>query len=199
VVEEGPTGAKVGDFVFRDNNGNGIQDAGEPGLENIFILLTNTTTGQVKFMTSGSDGMYMFGDLDPGTYNLKFVGQPGDLVGVAPGQGNDPSKDSDIDPVTGITPDFTLGAGEINNDIDAGFRPRDVQPDPATIGNLVYNDTNGNGSRDNGEAGIPNVTVKLQNESGTTLQTTDTDGNGNYSFTTAPGTYRIMFNTPSGE
>jgi len=198
VVEEAPTGAKVGDFVFRDNNGNGIQDDGEPGLENIFILLTNKTTGQVKFMTSGSDGMYMFGDLDPGTYNLKFVGQPGDLIGSDSNQGNDSSKDSDIDPVTGVTPDFTLGAGEINNDIDAGFKPRNVQPDPAIIGDLVYNDANGNGQRDNGEAGIANVTVKLQNESGTTLQTVDTDGSGRYSFSTAPGTYKLMFNTPTG-
>ena len=198
VVEEGPTGAKVGDFVFRDNNGNGIQDLGEEGLANIFILLTNTVTGQVKFMTSGSDGMYMFGDLEPGTYNLKFVGQPGDLVGSAPNQGGDPAKDSDINPVSGITPDFTLVPGEINNDIDAGFRPRNVQPDPAVIGDLVYNDANGNGQRDNGEVGVPNVTVKLQSENGATLQTVGTDDNGNYSFITAPGTYKIMFNTPTG-
>ncbi len=198
VVEEGPTGAKVGDFVFRDNNGNGIQDDGEPGLENIFILLTNTTTGAVKFMTSGAAGMYMFGDLEPGTYNLKFVGQPNDLVGSDPNQGGDPAKDSDIDPVSGITPDFTLAPGEINNDIDAGFRPVDVQPDPAVIGDLVYNDANGNGVRDNGEVGISNVTVKLQDENGATLQTVETNGSGNYSFTTTPGTYKIMFNTPTG-
>ena len=198
VVEEGPTGAKVGDFVFIDANGNGIQDDGEVGLENVFILLTNKTTGQVKFMTSGADGMYMFGDLDPGTYSLKFVGQPGDLIGSDPNQGNDPSKDSDFDPVTGITPDFTLAPGEVNLDIDAGFRPKNVQPNPAIIGDLVYNDANGNGQRNNGEAGIANVTVKLQNESGETLQTTDTDGIGRYSFSTAPGTYKIMFNTPAG-
>ena len=198
VVEEGPTGAKVGDFVFRDNNGNGIQDPEDMGLENVFIFLTNKTTGQVKFMTSGSDGMYMFGDLAPGTYSLKFVGQPGDLIGSDPNQGGDPTKDSDFDPVTGITPDFTLVAGEVNNDIDAGFRPKNIQPDPAIIGDLVYNDANGNGQKDAGEVGVPNVTVKLQNENGATLQTVVTNDNGNYSFTTVAGTYKIMFNTPTG-
>jgi len=149
-------------------------------------------------MTSGSDGMYMFGDLAPGTYSLKFVGQPGDLIGSDPNQGGDPTKDSDFDPVTGITPDFTLGAGEVNNDIDAGFRPKNIQPDPAIIGDLVYNDANGNGQKDAGEVGVPNVTVKLQNENGATLQTVVTNDNGNYSFTTVAGTYKIMFNTPTG-
>ena len=41
--------------------------------------------------------------------------------------------------------------------------------------------------------------MKLQNPNGTTLQTTTTDGNGNYNFTGLQSdSYKIMFGSPSG-
>ncbi|MEM1119013.1 MAG: SdrD B-like domain-containing protein [Bacteroidota bacterium] len=120
--------AAVGDFVFRDDNGNGIQDAGEPGLRNIFVLLTNVNTGVAKFDITGADGKYAFTELNPGNYTIKFAGQSNELTVVDPGQGNDPTKDSDYNPIDGITPIFTLAAGEVNNDIDAGFKPRNIMP-----------------------------------------------------------------------
>lgn len=53
----------------------------------------------------------------------------------------------------------------------------------------VFADANGNGVLDAGE-GLPNVTVLLQTNGATMLQTT-TDVDGRYSFSTAPGNYTV--------
>src|SRR6185436_6749387 len=70
---------------------------------------------------------------------------------------------------------------------------------PARIGDFVWVDTNRNGQQDVGEPGIPGVTVKLLDSTGTTtLQTTTTGAGGIYGFTVAPGTYVVQFVTPAG-
>ena len=40
--------ADIGDFVWEDTNGDGIQDVGEPGIEGVEVTLTNTTTSTRK-------------------------------------------------------------------------------------------------------------------------------------------------------
>ncbi|MBW4633832.1 MAG: carboxypeptidase regulatory-like domain-containing protein [Iphinoe sp. HA4291-MV1] len=77
-----------------------------------------------------------------------------------------------------------------------------------TIGDTVFSDVNGNNTQDQGETGIPNVTVTLtgagpDGQLGTpddTVQTTTTNNNGSYSFTNvSPGTYRVTIpNAPAG-
>jgi hypothetical protein len=66
-----------------------------------------------------------------------------------------------------------------------------------TIGDFVWNDTNGNGIQDTGESGLSGVTVKLYDGSNTLLSTTTTDG-GYYSFAgLSAGTYQVEFVAPS--
>src|SRR5689334_6577334 len=36
------------------------------------VMLTNTSTNQTRTMSTGSDGSYRFGFLEPGTYRLRF-------------------------------------------------------------------------------------------------------------------------------
>src|SRR5690606_31706706 len=55
-------------------------------------------------------------------------------------------------------------------------------PIPGSISGTVFDDANGNGIQDGGEAGIPNITVTITGPSGTFTVTTD--ANGNY---TQPG------------
>ncbi len=66
------------------------------------------------------------------------------------------------------------------------------------IGDRVWEDTNGNGQQDAGEAGIAGVTVVLKDAQGNPVATTTTDGSGNYSFTVDPGTYVVSVATPTG-
>ena len=61
---------------------------------------------------------------------------------------------------------------------------------PATITGIVFNDLNHNGIYDTAEPGIPGVYVYLVSTS--SIMETQTDANGNYSFTvTAAGSYTI--------
>lgn len=94
----------------------------------------------------------------------------------------------------------------------------------ASLGDLVWHDENADGRQDEGEEGIPGVTVQLYDASGaagagdvvgfrgaglqlfapvdpdaTPLATTVTDGDGWYAFTDLqPGSYALRFLAPSG-
>ena len=60
--------ALVGDTVFIDTNGNGVQDSGEPGIAGVTIVLTGPS-GTLTTVTD-SDGKYVFAALEPGTYSV---------------------------------------------------------------------------------------------------------------------------------
>ena len=67
-------------------------------------------------------------------------------------------------------------------------------PKPGVIGNYVWLDEDGDGDQDAGEAGIPNVKVKLCADAACTsvLATTYTDANGGYLFSRFRGpTWRL--------
>src|SRR5215813_13787892 len=68
-----------------------------------------------------------------------------------------------------------------------------------SLGDRVWNDTDGDGTQDSGEAGISGLTVQLLNNSGTVIATTTTNSSGNYSFTNlAAGTYTVKVTPPAG-
>lgn len=73
-----------------------------------------------------------------------------------------------------------------------------LQPRPATVGDFVFEDLNKDGFQDEGELGIANVRVQLQDEENNILQTTLTDKTGHYLFTIADpsGKYKVKFITP---
>ncbi len=52
--------ATVGDFVWVDQNGNGIQDSGEPGVANLTVQLLNSAGTVVATTTTNSSGKYSF-------------------------------------------------------------------------------------------------------------------------------------------
>ncbi len=80
----------------------------------------------------------------------------------------------------------TGDTGANNHSLDFGFAPL------GAIGNRVWLDEDSNGYQDEGEDGIPNVTVTLYDSAGNALATKVTDSNGNYLFTgLAAGTYFV--------
>ena len=54
------------------------------------------------------------------------------------------------------------------------------------------------GIQDDGETGIPGVTVELYECNGELVDTATTDADGSYSFTVAPGDYYVKFILPGG-
>ena len=179
----------LGDVVWVDVDGDGIQDAGEPGLAGVTVTLFDDLDVQVGSMVTAADGSYGFSGLALGDYYVVFdlsTVPGGGYLFTTPNVGADDTVDSDADPITGRSQTVTLAVGETQTTLDAGAYL------PVTIGDTVYEDLNGNGTQDGGEPGIDGVTVDLLNATGTTtLATTTTAGGGLYTFTTAPGSYQI--------
>jgi SdrD B-like domain/Secretion system C-terminal sorting domain len=116
-------GVSIGNFVWHDLNGNGVQDAGEPGIKNASVQLTGTNSaGQAVSLTRQTDpgGYYGFDNIAPGTYKIKVPAPTGYVVTTA--NVGDDAKDSDISVGTYTTGNVVLTAGQLNFTVDAGFK-----------------------------------------------------------------------------
>jgi uncharacterized repeat protein (TIGR01451 family) len=185
--------ASLGNYVWLDSNVNGVQDAGENWFYGVQVILVNTVTGASRVTTTDITGKYNFANLPAGTYRVTF-GKPTGYSFTTPNLGGDISRDSDADPTTGTTALITVGAGSQNDTIDAGLYL------PASIGDQVWIDANGNGVQDAAEtAGLSGVTVTLYDGTGAALATRTTDANGKYLFgSLKPGTYSVGFTNLAG-
>lgn len=182
----------IGNFVWNDVNGNGIQDGGELGISGATVkLLDAACNAVIATTTTDGSGNYLFPGLPAGTYGVEFV-TPAGFIASPSNQGGNDGVDSD--PIGGKACNIVLVQGENNLTIDAGFFA------PGALGDRVWNDIDGNGIQGNGEPGIPGVTVRLLGANCTTvLATTTTDVNGDYRFNNLPaGTYGVEFVTPAG-
>ncbi len=183
--------ASIGDKVWCDVNGNGIQNTGEAGISGVTVNLLNAAGAIIATTTTNSGGNYLFSGLTPGDYAVQVVAPSGYRY-TTRDAGTSDASDSDVDTTTGKTGNYTLVSGQSNLTVDAGL----VQQ--ARIGDLVWEDRNYNGIQDAGEAGIANVSVKLLSSTGAVLQTTYTDANGNYGFNVDAGSYKVQVIAPSG-
>lgn len=119
-----PVLASLGDYVWQDANRNGIQDAGEVGVPEVFVYLYNCG-GSIPIETTFTDanGYYLFSDLEPGDYFVEFI-IPSDYAFTIVDQGGNDAFDSDADPATGRTICTSLVAGENDLTWDAGIYRR---------------------------------------------------------------------------
>lgn len=88
----------LGDFVWLDTNGNGIQDGGEPGVANATVHLYQVSGGasqMISTTTTNSNGLYLFDNLPAGSYFVEFVAPDGFSFTTA--NVGDDATDSDAD------------------------------------------------------------------------------------------------------
>ena len=132
--------SKLGDFVWEDLNENGIQDAGEPGLEGVSVTLSGSDVdGNAVLLTTSTNavGAYVFDGLTAGMYELSFSDLPLDYIFTFQNVG-DISLDSDVN-ADGNTGGFDLAQGICNNDLDAGaYNNCDNITDPGVIAEDEY-------------------------------------------------------------
>lgn len=189
--------ASIGDFVWDDVNQDGIQDANEPGIAGVVVLIRNVSNTFTATTITDGAGKYIFNDLVPDSYILTFSNLPTGFAFTTQSAGIDLKKDSDVDP-TGTTAAITLLVGESRLDIDAGA----IKSNPllATVGDFVWYDTNNDGVQDLGEAGAEGVTVTLFTEYNDIVASTRTNSVGRYLFTNLPaGNYKLLFSSlPDG-
>ena len=110
----------IGDRVWEDWNGDGIQDAGEPGLSNVLVHIYTSDDVLAATSRSDSNGYYFAQGMGPGTYTVQFF--PPDGYQFSPQYARtDPDLDSDPDSLSGITDPYVLGSGQTNRSADAGL------------------------------------------------------------------------------
>jgi len=182
------TNTSLGDLVWLDKNANGVQDAGEEGVDGITVELFKEDGTKVATTTTANGGKYSFKDLLPGNYKVKFTLPSGYLVSAKDAVMDD-AKDSDVYPDTLTTDMIAINGGSQNTTVDLGIYKE------VSIGDTIWVDNNENGLQDSGEdCDNLNIQVTLveQNISTTTQNCT-------YSFEhLKPGSYTLKFDIPQG-
>ncbi len=119
-LPQAPLGApcSLGDFVWLDYDADGIQDAGEPGLDGVTVTLYANSGAVIETQTT-DQGWYEFG-LEPGVYSLGFT-PPTGYVFSPRGQGDDRTLDSDPDPATGRIAGVLAVPAQFDVTFDAGL------------------------------------------------------------------------------
>ncbi|NTV64036.1 MAG: DUF11 domain-containing protein, partial [Oscillochloris sp.] len=194
--------------LYRDSNNNSVADAGE----NVGNTTTSTHMGQA--------GWYQFSNLAAGNYiaviDASNFAAGGALAGMRSSTGNEPTPDPDNnvdnddngDMLGGrvVSKQITVSVnGEpsiaVDGDDANGNQTLDFGViNGASLGNVVWFDTNSNGQQDSGEPGVAGVTVELLDNGSNVLRTTTTDQNGRYGFSElSGGSYQVRFgNLPVG-
>lgn len=117
-------GATVGDLVWRDVDGDGVQDGGETGLAGASVRLypASSSAPAIASTVTGSAGSFSFTGVPPGSYRLEYGYPPGYFLGPA-GAGGDSGLDSDASQSSGRSPPFDLVAGQTDLTRDAAAVP----------------------------------------------------------------------------
>ena len=129
----------VGNYIWSDQDFDGTQDPGEPGIGGVTVYLYEDADGDgvpdsstpVATVVTNSSGFYGFADVPAGNYVIQIDlntlpntapdGTPISFTPTPSGVGGN-FGDSDFNS-SGYTASFSLGEGESNLNFDAGFRP----------------------------------------------------------------------------
>ncbi|UTH11698.1 SdrD B-like domain-containing protein [Macrococcoides canis] len=185
VVSEKPC-VKIGDYVWNDENRNGIQDEGEQPIAGVTVTLEDENGKVIATTTTDENGYYAFECVEPGKYVVNFE-TPEGMTPTVKNEGDNDGKDSD-----GTRVPVTVGE-EDDLTIDSGFyETRD-------LGNYVWVDADKDGQQDENEEPVSGVTVTLKDDTGKVIATTTTDETGHYIFEDLEdGTYTVEFTVPEG-
>ncbi|MCB0421748.1 MAG: hypothetical protein KDD61_12180 [Bdellovibrionales bacterium] len=111
----------LGDRVWRDQNGNGIQDNWEQGISGIAVRLVDCNTNSIsQRVDTDSDGEYLFKSVTEGRYKIRFA-KPANLTFTSLRAGSDNTKDSDVK-ANGETNCYNVGSDQNRRAIDAGLK-----------------------------------------------------------------------------
>ena len=183
----------IGDRVWVDSNGNGVQDVGETGLNGVTVYADGNNNGMrdsaEPFSITSGDGNYLLAGLLPGNYIVRV--DSASVAALNPGYG--PTYDLD-----GITTSYvaavTLAAAQDRTDVDFGFRVG------ASVGDRVWMDRDGDGVQESGEPGINGVRVFIDSNGNSAYNVGEpnsiTFGDGSYYIGNLnAGTYSVIIDT----
>ncbi|AEX79706.1 SdrD B-like domain-containing protein [Corynebacterium diphtheriae] len=213
-VEKKPeTLVSLGDKVWFDQDSDGLQTDGEPGVKNVKVSLLDEQgkpvnepgTEKPYEITTGDNGEYLFENLPKGKYKVQFdysAARTSDdkpfTAFTVPGPGVDGKTEKDSDVLDskngniGLTDVIDLQSDR--RDVDAGLVVVSITP-AVSVGDLVWHDKNGDGIQNDGDdSGISGVELKILDPEGNPAKNIDgqlvanvvTDNKGKYLFENLP-------------
>ena len=194
--------ASIGDRIWLDQDGDGVQDPSETGIPAVTVLVTYLGADGVAgggddivfSTTTDASGTYLVGGLPAGAYTVAVdpATLPAGLTGTY-----------DLDGITSAhTTGVTLAAGEAKRDVDFGYTA------PGQIGDTVWLDTANNGdgtfdaTTDRALPGVSIVVTYLGRDGvvggGDDMSfSTTTAADGTYLISGLPlGAYTVLANPP---
>ncbi|MCP5009302.1 MAG: DUF11 domain-containing protein, partial [Aestuariibacter sp.] len=134
----------IGSFIWVDQDGDGIQDAIEPGIGGVtvtlwvdngssFVPAVDITGSPVLTQTTGADGLYDFTNLPPGDYRVQVTPPPTYLASLTQNtaDNDDTENDSNIadEPVAGTHESGTFTLVSSGEPTESGTYDGDGQDD----------------------------------------------------------------------
>ncbi|MEM8533901.1 MAG: SdrD B-like domain-containing protein, partial [Chloroflexota bacterium] len=221
-----PAPIEIGNLVWRDDNGNGVQDPGEPGIAGVTVRLYTDSGTLIAGATAvtDADGHYYFSSDPAGTstgdsiYNLPLQPNTDYVVRV--------NRATDYDP-TGPLAGMVLTTPDSDATTNGDARDNDAAQQSATsmrvdlttgdhghnnhtydigfiptmsVGSYVWADIDNDGTQDPSENGIPGATVALlvDDGTGTFIPATDVNGDPVTNQTTVADGLYFFDNLPVG-
>ena len=125
----------VGDYVWYDEDGDGVQALGEAPAKGVKVVLYDADGNQVDETTTDEDGYYWFVNLEPETkYSLQFVKPAGYLWTTQDSATGTNTTDSDVDANGRVA--FTSASYEVGGTNNQPGAP-DKTDDPTLDAGLV--------------------------------------------------------------
>ena len=174
--------------VYADPEGDCVFGPNDTPLAGVEVRLLSATGAVLQTKLTDSSGLYKFDGLMPGTFGVHEVQptgyyQGGQTIGSAGGVISAPDVTSQIL--------LTAATGAVDYDFCELF--------PAQLSGRVFADPEGDGQLGASDLRLGGVTIELLNAHGSVVHTTQTNSQGEYSFTNlAPDTYTVREIQPAG-
>ena len=169
---------------FRDENSNGLRDAGEAAVSGVTITLTPTRPELFAVTAqTGADGAFRIDNLRADQYTLSITLPEGLVFSrlIDIGLPLETGADGVLTPL-----DIPMGAAWFDQEIGL------VQP--ASLSGLIWLDENNNGLHDAGENPGAGMQVEMLNADGSLYGVLTADADGRFaSESLIPGTYALRF------
>lgn len=178
--------ASVVGYVYEDKDFSASRGDKEKIVSGYLVQLLDENGNLVAQDKTSVKGKYELTGLHPGNYSLSVTALKGTAF-TKLGEGNVILNRNNGE---GYSEVFSLAIGEQKTGMDIGMI------NPGTVRGFVFADKNDNGLRDDGENGLPGVTVRLIGEEGEAFSTVIGE-DGNYLFDAVmPGTYYLEYELP---